>query len=384
MRATALADSLGRLLLIAAIGFSLPGSAVASPIYNILHSFNGTDGDGPWGGVTLDQKGSVYGTTAGGGACGTVFQLTRQTNGHWKETVLYQFGSGHDPCDPNRSVIFDPKHNLYATTVGGGTDYAGTVFELTADSHGWAESTLLQLRNPKRRWRQPYRRPGHGLGWQPLWHNTQREPLEHSFRAYARCRRLEGDSSLQVLCLDALLRGRHRAPCRPHPRRCGKPLRHYQCGWRGLRRRGAAARSMSSHLARAAGRRRCCTALITMARTESIRDGERSSWMAQATCTAPRSAAALRATESSLSCHLDRKGFGRSPSSIISRTTQPVPSPTPVSSWTRPETSTAPPSTAERMGAASSTSSLRKPKADGSIPSSTSSPPRRVARRRAT
>jgi uncharacterized repeat protein (TIGR03803 family) len=129
----------------AAICLSLSAIAFGAPTYKVLRYFNGTDGSGPWGGVTLDQNGNVYGTTAGGGACGTVFRLTPQKNGHWKETVLYQFGSGPDPCVPNSSVVFDSEQNLYATTVGGGTDEFGTVFELTRGSTGWAEGTLYSF-----------------------------------------------------------------------------------------------------------------------------------------------------------------------------------------------------------------------------------------------
>src|SRR5208337_2767854 len=123
----------------------LCGSARGAPEYKVLHSFTGTDGSGPWGGVTLGRNGSVYGTTAGGGVCGTVFRLTPQASGHWKEIVLHQFGSGHDPCDPNSTVIFDEAHNLYATSVGGGDYYSGTVFELTHGPTGWAASTLYSF-----------------------------------------------------------------------------------------------------------------------------------------------------------------------------------------------------------------------------------------------
>jgi uncharacterized repeat protein (TIGR03803 family) len=115
------------------------------PKYKVLHTFTGSDGAGPYGGVTLDQKGNLYGTTAGGGACGTVFRLKSQTNGRWKETVLYQFGSSHDPCDPWSSVIVDEQQNIYATTVGGGAYYYGTVFELTRGSHGWTDSVLYSF-----------------------------------------------------------------------------------------------------------------------------------------------------------------------------------------------------------------------------------------------
>src|SRR5271166_3260284 len=98
--------NLGRAFAVASAVLVLCLAARSAPRYKVLHSFNGTDGSGPWGGVTLGPNG-VYGTTAGGGACGTVFQIAQHQDGQWKETVLYQFGSGHDPCDPNGKVVFD-------------------------------------------------------------------------------------------------------------------------------------------------------------------------------------------------------------------------------------------------------------------------------------
>jgi uncharacterized repeat protein (TIGR03803 family) len=130
---------------VVAIALWLCLAAHAASKYRVLHSFTGSDGSGPYGGVTLDQKGDLYGTTAGGGVCGTVFRLKSQTSGRWEETVLYQFGSGHDPCDPWSSIIFDDAHNLYATTVGGGAYYSGTVFELTRGSDGWMDSVLYSF-----------------------------------------------------------------------------------------------------------------------------------------------------------------------------------------------------------------------------------------------
>jgi len=137
--------TLARVAAVAVIALCLCLTARAGTRFKVLHSFNGSDGSGPYGGVTIGPDGDAYGTTAGGGACGTVFELSPQTNGHWKETVLYQFGPGHDPCDPWSSVIFDKAHNLYATTVGGGEYYYGTVFELTRGSSGWAERTLYSF-----------------------------------------------------------------------------------------------------------------------------------------------------------------------------------------------------------------------------------------------
>jgi hypothetical protein len=52
----------------------------------VLHTFDGNDGDVPYGDVILDAAGNLYGTTLNGGdfscpvtggtGCGAIFQLT--------------------------------------------------------------------------------------------------------------------------------------------------------------------------------------------------------------------------------------------------------------------------------------------------------------------
>jgi hypothetical protein len=67
--------SLSRALALATTVLSLCAPAQSAPHFKVLHSFNGTDGSGPYGGATPGPGGGVYGTTAGGGPCGTVFEL---------------------------------------------------------------------------------------------------------------------------------------------------------------------------------------------------------------------------------------------------------------------------------------------------------------------
>lgn len=100
---------------------ALAQGAGATPKYKVLHSFTGTDGSGPWAGVTLDPTGTIYGTTAGGGTgsactggCGTVFRLIRQTDGDWTETVLHSFDANGDGSDLLGRLIFDAAGNAYS------------------------------------------------------------------------------------------------------------------------------------------------------------------------------------------------------------------------------------------------------------------------------
>lgn len=99
--------------------------------FTVLHSFAGgsTDGETPYGGLVMDAKGNLYGTTSAGGAfgLGTVFKVTDTG----KETLLHSFGRGTDGSTPNAGLIMDTKGNLYGTTSLGGTSNLGTVFRVT-------------------------------------------------------------------------------------------------------------------------------------------------------------------------------------------------------------------------------------------------------------
>jgi uncharacterized repeat protein (TIGR03803 family) len=140
--------------LFTAIAFSalvvtLASNASAGPKYKVLHAFTGgNDGGGLWGSLLLDQHGNVYGTTISGGPKGkggTAFKLTRQANGTWSQTVLYNFCSRSGCADgggPFAGLIFDAAGNLYGTTESGGAHVYGTVFELTPGSDGWKENVL--------------------------------------------------------------------------------------------------------------------------------------------------------------------------------------------------------------------------------------------------
>ena len=113
------------------ISFSKTGKATEK----LLYSFTYSDGKSPYGGVILDKKGNVYGTTAGGGASGygTVFSWTKKGG---VEKVLHSFsgppGGGADGAFPYAALVMDSKGNLYGTTVQGGTFGQGTVFEITS------------------------------------------------------------------------------------------------------------------------------------------------------------------------------------------------------------------------------------------------------------
>ena len=114
----------------------------------VLHSFNNADGAYPSAGLIFDAAGHLYGTTQNGGAygLGTVFQLRQQGVRIWTEKVLHSF-SGPDGINPNGPLIFDAAGNLYGTSRLGGvgpcTNGCGTVFELSPETDGgWTEKVL--------------------------------------------------------------------------------------------------------------------------------------------------------------------------------------------------------------------------------------------------
>jgi len=100
---------------------------------SVLYSFTGeSDGNQPQGGLIMDTKNNLYGTTSIGGTDdrGAVFKLTPKG----KETVLYSFTGGSDGANPFAHLIMDTKGNLYGTAVGGGAgNNSGAVFKLAPD-----------------------------------------------------------------------------------------------------------------------------------------------------------------------------------------------------------------------------------------------------------
>jgi uncharacterized repeat protein (TIGR03803 family) len=122
----------------------------------VLVSFDGADGESPFGPLIADGAGNLFGTTPFGGAHddGVVFELSPPANGGmaWTQTVLLSF-SGPDGGLPYGGVIADGAGNLYGTTsTGGSVDKpcknlgCGLVFELSPPANGgtaWAQTVLL-------------------------------------------------------------------------------------------------------------------------------------------------------------------------------------------------------------------------------------------------
>jgi uncharacterized repeat protein (TIGR03803 family) len=110
--------------------------------YTILHSFVFAEGANPWGGLTLDAAGNLYGTTWSGGPRsgdypGVVFKIDNGGN----FSVLYTFTGFADGAGARSNMVFDSAGNLYGTTQAGGVSYycpvesgatgCGVVFKLS-------------------------------------------------------------------------------------------------------------------------------------------------------------------------------------------------------------------------------------------------------------
>jgi len=117
----------------------------------LLYAFRGNpDGATPRAGLVFDTSGNLYGTTLSGGSNGdgTVFQLSMQQSGIWTETVLFNFDGTHGSSPYASLTLFGSPASLYGTTSGGGANGAGTVFELTPmQGGGWTETDLYDF-NP--------------------------------------------------------------------------------------------------------------------------------------------------------------------------------------------------------------------------------------------
>jgi uncharacterized repeat protein (TIGR03803 family) len=94
-----------------------------------MHSFDVTDGDEPVAGLVQAADGNLYGTTTGDGASsyGTVFKITLRG----RLTTLHSFDVT-DGDEPGTGLLIQATDgNLYGTTIGGGANGFGTVFEIT-------------------------------------------------------------------------------------------------------------------------------------------------------------------------------------------------------------------------------------------------------------
>jgi uncharacterized repeat protein (TIGR03803 family) len=124
--------------------FELPATGTET----VLYSFTGPDGSRPRAGVVFDASHNLWGTTSlgGGSNLGTVFMLS-SSSGLSSESFLYSFtgtSGANLGANPYGAITLDSLGNVYGTTKFGGapcsipaTTGCGVVFELQPSGGGY-------------------------------------------------------------------------------------------------------------------------------------------------------------------------------------------------------------------------------------------------------
>jgi uncharacterized repeat protein (TIGR03803 family) len=107
--------------------FKITPSGKLTTLYEFCAQSNCTDGSIPYGGLIQAADGTLYGTTAGGGASnlGTVFEI----NTKGELTTLHSF-SESDGAHPWSGLMQATDGNFYGMTAYGGAGNFGTIFKM--------------------------------------------------------------------------------------------------------------------------------------------------------------------------------------------------------------------------------------------------------------
>jgi len=139
---------------------SPPGTSGTGWTESVIYRFGGSDGSSPYGTLTIDNAGNLYGTADAGGSanclggCGLVYELSPPVapGENWEQNVLYMFGGGSDGFSPEGGVVLNHSGNLLGTTEHGGLYDAGTVFDLsrpTLPGGSWTKTSLWDFTGGK-------------------------------------------------------------------------------------------------------------------------------------------------------------------------------------------------------------------------------------------
>jgi len=123
------------------------GGFTETTLYNFGAS--STDAQAPYGPLTIDLSGNLYGVSLAGGTkgIGTVYRLTPPAGGtgSWTNSLLHSFAGGASGCDPEGNLALDNLGRVYGqATSCGGTSNNGLIFRLAPPngSGPWVASVL--------------------------------------------------------------------------------------------------------------------------------------------------------------------------------------------------------------------------------------------------
>jgi uncharacterized repeat protein (TIGR03803 family) len=124
-----------KLITILLIGWLTQFSSIHAQYLKLL-DFNGTNGNGPEGSLTIVND-VLYGMTPFGGAnqSGCIFKINPDGTGY---TSLLDFSGTSDGAGPNGSLIFSGSL-LYGMTKMGGANNMGCIFKIKTDGTGYSK-----------------------------------------------------------------------------------------------------------------------------------------------------------------------------------------------------------------------------------------------------
>ncbi|MGB6690337.1 MAG: chitobiase/beta-hexosaminidase C-terminal domain-containing protein [Terracidiphilus sp.] len=136
--------------------FELSPGANGTWTFNVIYAFQGytnNDGQAPQGTLLWDKSGNLYGTANGGAksvgcSCGIVYELSPPQSGiTWTENILYNFTGDPYEDGADGALVFDTAGNLYGSSISGGAESFGSVFELSPGAKGGTETELHTFLN---------------------------------------------------------------------------------------------------------------------------------------------------------------------------------------------------------------------------------------------
>jgi T5SS/PEP-CTERM-associated repeat protein/uncharacterized repeat protein (TIGR03803 family) len=129
--------------------FELVNNGGGSYTQATLATFNSLNGDGQGleGHLITDASGDLFGTTVGGGVNndGTVFEIAKTSTGYASAPTTLVTFNGANGVSPVSSLITDAAGNLFGTTTAGGANDDGSVFELVNTGGSYTLITLVSF-----------------------------------------------------------------------------------------------------------------------------------------------------------------------------------------------------------------------------------------------